>query len=87
MKAAPVSIIDYKKLLNPPVTYSIYNPKPGFEPTKIKSQYYYYSLTSTNKLLKREMSNREPEPIFPDQEKQKSFGQAIFEGVLDSLLD
>ncbi|MDR7371160.1 hypothetical protein [Flavobacterium aquidurense] len=86
LKAAPSSSIDYKKLLNLTVAYSIYNPKPGFEPTKIKSQ-HYYSLANTNKLLKREMSNIEPEPIFPDQEKQKSFGQAIFEGVLDSLLD
>ncbi|WP_072973160.1 hypothetical protein [Flavobacterium saccharophilum] len=86
VKVVPSSISDYKKLLNSVEAYSIYNPKPGFEPTKIKLR-DYYSLTNTNKLLKREMSNIEPAPIFPDQERQKSFGQAIFEGVVNSILD
>ena len=56
VKVVPSSISDYKKLLNSVEAYSIYNPKPGFEPTKIKLR-DYYSLTNTNKLLKREMSN------------------------------
>lgn len=77
-------LVDYKKYLNFPIQFSIYNPKPGFTPTKMEYQ-KYYSFKNTNLLLKREMSNREPEPIFPDQEKKKSFGEAIFSDVLDGI--
>ncbi|MBF4518080.1 hypothetical protein IRZ71_17075 [Flavobacterium sp. ANB] len=76
--------IDYQKYLNFPIQFSIYNPKPGFNPYKIESQ-KYYSFAHTNVLLKREMSNIEPEPIFPNQDKKKSFGEAIFEDVVDGL--
>ncbi|KUJ61635.1 hypothetical protein AR687_11900 [Flavobacteriaceae bacterium CRH] len=76
--------IDYQKYLNSPVQFSIYNPKPGFNPYKIESQ-KYYSFANTNLLLKREMSNIEPKPIYPDQGKKKTFGEAIFEDVVDGL--
>jgi len=76
--------VDYHKYLNFPVEFSIYNPKPGFTPTKIESQ-KYYSFKNTNLLLKREMSNKEPEPIYPNQDKKKSFGEAIFSDVLEGV--
>lgn len=76
--------VDYHKYLNFPVEFSIYNPKPGFTPTKIEAQ-RYYSFTNTNLLLKREMSNKEPEPIYPSQDKKKSFGEAIFSDVLEGV--
>lgn len=76
--------IDYQKYINFPIQFSIYNPKPGFTPTKIESQ-KYYSFKNTNLLLKREMSNREPEPIYPNQDKKKSFGEAIFSDVLEGV--
>jgi len=76
--------IDYQKYINFPIQFSIYNPKPGFTPTKIESQ-KYYSFKNTNLLLKREMSNREPEQIYPNQDKKKSFGEAIFSDVLEGV--
>ncbi|MDW8852525.1 hypothetical protein SD960_20660 [Flavobacterium sp. MMLR14_040] len=76
--------IDYQKYINFPIQFSIYNPKPGFTPTKMDSQ-KYYSFKNTNLLLKREMSNREPEPIYPNQDKKKSFGETIFSDVLEGV--
>ena len=84
LKVNTSSVTDYKKIFNSSEAFSIYNPKPGFEPMKIKSQ-HYYSLANTNKLLKREMSNIEPEPIFPDQEKNRTLRDDIFDGVVSSL--
>ncbi len=75
--------VDYQKYLNSPITFSIYNPKPGFNPTKIESQ-KYYSFKNTNLLLKREMSTIKPEPIYPEQDK-KSPGEALVEDVLNAL--
>lgn len=38
--------IDYQKYMNFPIQFSIYNPKPGFNPTKIESQFKkYYFIT------------------------------------------
>lgn len=79
-------LVDYKKYLSFPIQFSIYNPKPGFNPTKMEYQ-KYYSFKNTNLLLKREMSNKEPEPIFPDQEKKKSLGESIFNDVLDGIFN
>lgn len=76
--------VDYHKYLNFPVEFSIYNPKPGFTPTKIEAQ-RYYSFTNTNRLLKRELSNIKPEPIYPEQEKNKTVRDAIFEGIIDGI--
>lgn len=76
--------VDYHKYLNFPVEFSIYNPKPGFTPTKIEAQ-RYYSFTNTNLLLKREMSNIKPEPIYPEQQKNKTLRDAIFEDVIDGI--
>lgn len=77
---------DYQKYLDFSIPFSIYNPKPGFQPTKMEKQ-KYYSFTNTNLLLRRQMSTIEPTPIFPDQDKKKTFGEAIFEGVLDAVFD
>ena len=76
--------VDYHKYLNFPVEFSIYNPKPGFTPTKIEEQ-RYYSFINTNRLLKRELSNIKPEPIYPEQEKNKTVRDAIFEGIIDGI--
>lgn len=76
-------LFQFQKYYNSP-SFSIYNPKPGFNPTKIESQ-KYYSFVNTKLLLKREMSNIEPQPIFPDQEKKKTFGEAVFYGVVDGI--
>ncbi|MDA6068557.1 hypothetical protein NJT12_02890 [Flavobacterium sp. AC] len=78
--------VDYQKYINSPVQFSIYNPKPGFNPIKIESQ-KYYSFTNTNLLLRRQMSNQEREPIYPDQKKEKTFGEAILHDVLDAVFD
>jgi len=78
--------VQFQKFYNSPLAYSIYNPKPGFNPTKIESQ-KYYSFVNTKLLLKREMSNIDPEPIFPDQSDKKTFGEAIFHDVLDGLFN
>ena len=78
--------VQFQKFYNSPVPFSIYNPKPGFTPTKIESQ-KYYSFVNTKLLLKREMSNIDPEPIFPDQSEKKTFGEAIFHDVLDGLFN
>lgn len=76
----------FQKYYNSPAPFSIYNPKPGFNPTKIESQ-KYYSFVNTKLLLKREMSNIKPEPIFPDQEEKKTFGEAVFYGVVDGIFN
>lgn len=78
--------VDYHKYINFPVEFSIYNPKPGFTPTKIEAQ-RYYSFTNTNFLLKRELSNIKPEPIYPEQEKNKTVRDAIFEGIIDGIFN
>ena len=78
--------VDYHKYLNFPVEFSIYNPKPGFTPTKIEAQ-RYYSFTNTNRLLKRELSNIKPEPIYPEQEKNKTVRDAIFEGIIGGIFN
>jgi hypothetical protein len=76
-------IVDYKKYLNFPVQFSIYNPKPGFNPNKIESQ-KYYSFTHTNSLLKREMSNLDLEP-HPTLGKKKTLGEAIFHDAMEGI--
>lgn len=78
-------LIDYQKYLIFPVQFSIYNPKPGFNPYKIESQ-KYYSFANTNLLLKREMSNIEPEPM-PGGSKKKSIGEAIFEDAVEGIFN
>lgn len=77
-------MIEYQKYCFSNESFSIYNPKPGFNPTIIETQ-KYYSFTNTRLLLKREMQNREPEPIFPDQNKKKTLGEAILYDVLDNI--
>ncbi|MBZ4033200.1 hypothetical protein K6T82_00355 [Flavobacterium sp. 17A] len=74
----------FYKYYNSPAAFSIYNPKPGFNPISIKSQ-KYYSFANTSSLLRREMSNIKPEPIFPEPTDKKTFGEAVFEGVLDGI--
>lgn len=86
LKIESFSFIEYKKFFNSAEAFSIYNPKPGFEPTKIKSQ-KYYSFTNTNRLLKQEMSNIKPEPIFPNQDKKNTIGESIFDSVVSSIFD
>jgi len=76
-------MLQFHKYYNSTAPFSIYNPKPGFSPTKINSP-KYYSLANTTLLLKRELSNIKPEPIFPEQNK-KTFGEAVFEGVVDGI--
>jgi len=76
----------FQKYYNSPAPFSIYNPKPGFNPTKMESQ-KYYSFVNTKLLLKREMSNKEPEPVFPDQEKKETFGEAVFYGIVDGIFN
>ena len=76
--------VDYQKYLNFPMPFSIYNPKPGFNPTKMERQ-KYYSFENTNLLLKREMSAIEPEPIYPNQNEKKTIRDAVFEGIIDGI--
>lgn len=85
VKETPL-MIQFQKYYNSPAPFSIYNPKPGFNPTKMESQ-KYYSFVNTKLLLKREMSNKEPEPIFPDQEKKETFGEAVFYGIVDGIFN
>ncbi len=80
------AMAQFQKYYYSAAPFSIYNPKPGFNPTKIESQ-KYYSFVNTKLLLKREMSNIEPQPIFPDQEKKKTFGEALFYGVVDGIFN
>lgn len=75
--------VDYKKYLNFPVQFSIYNPKPGFNPYKIETQ-KYYSFKHTNSLLKREMSNLDLDS-HPTMSKKKSLGESIFEDALEGI--
>lgn len=75
--------VDYKKYLNFPVQFSIYNPKPGFNPNKIETQ-KYYSFKHTNLLLKREMSNLDPEPN-PPLSKKKTLGETIFHDAMKGI--
>ena len=76
--------LQFQKYYNSPAPFSIYNPKPGFASTKIEAR-KYYSFVNTKLLLKREMSNKEPEPIFPDQNKNRTLGETIFHDVLDGI--
>lgn len=85
VKETPL-ILQFQKYYNSSAPFSIYNPKPGFNTTKIESQ-KYYSFVNTKLLLKREMSNIKPEPIFPDQEEKKTFGEAVFYGVVDGIFN
>jgi hypothetical protein len=75
--------VDYKKYLNFPVQFSIYNPKPGFNPYKIQTQ-KYYSFKHTTLLLKREMSNLDQDS-HPTLSKKKSLGESIFEDALEGI--
>lgn len=79
-------LVNYQKYMSVTIPYSIYNPKPGFNPTKMESQ-KYYSFKNTNLLLRRQMSDIKSEPIFPDQEKRKTVGESIFEGVFDAVFN
>lgn len=79
-------MLQFQKYYNSSAPFSIYNPKPGFNPTKINPQ-NYYSFVNTNSLLKREMSNIKPEPIFPDQNDKKTFGEAVFYGLVDGIFN
>lgn len=79
-------MLQFQKYDKSPTPFSIYNPKPGFNPARIESQ-KYYSFVNTRLLLKKEMSNIEPEPIFLDQEKKKTFGEAVFYGVVDGIFN
>ena len=47
----------------------------------------YYSLKNTTRLLKNEMSDIKPQPIFPDYDKKETLGEAIFSSVLNSVFD
>lgn len=85
LKETPLRL-NFQQYNNSAKPFSIYNPKPGFNPTKIESQ-KYYSFVNTKLLLKKEMSNIEPEPIFPDQEKKKTFGEAVFYGFMDGVFN
>lgn len=80
------AIVQFQKYYNSPAPFSIYNPKPGFNPAKIESQ-KYYSFVNTRLLLKGEMSNIKPQPIFPDQEKKETFGEAVFYGIVDGVFN
>ncbi|WP_281633636.1 hypothetical protein [Flavobacterium luteolum] len=86
VKVQPLCFMEYKNFLYSLKAYSIYNPKPGFLPTNTKSQ-HYYSLANTNKLLKLEMSSIKPQPIFPDEDNNKSLRDAIFETVVSSIFE
>jgi hypothetical protein len=65
--------------------YSIYNPKPGFNATKIVSK-HFYSFTNTANLLVNEMKKIEKEPIFPEFE-QESLGEKIISTFITSILE
>lgn len=83
LKGTPLTV-QFQKYYNSSAPFSIYNPKPGFTPTKIEAG-KYYSLVNTRLLLKKEMSNIKPEPIFPDEKDNKTFGEAVFYQVLDGI--
>jgi len=77
-------VLEYQKYFNSPSEFSIYNPKPGFYPAKMEPQ-KYYSFTNTKLLLKREMSNIKPEPIYPDSDKKETFTETVFHEVLNGI--